>query len=124
MQSDPPHLSCSPGPRVPFCLPLRADDWPQWLGPRRDSVWRETGIVEKFPASGPPIRWRTPVSAVIPARRRARTRLSHRPPALHRRQQSGRPFARGVIPGSERVLCLDADTGKILWHHDTTAPTP
>ena len=23
----------------------RADDWPQWLGPERDSVWRETGIV-------------------------------------------------------------------------------
>ena len=22
-----------------------ADDWPQWLGPHRDSVWPETGIV-------------------------------------------------------------------------------
>ena len=21
----------------------QADDWPQWLGPKRDSVWRETG---------------------------------------------------------------------------------
>ena len=40
---------------------LLADDWPQWLGPQRDSVWRETGIVQKFPAAGPPIRWRTPV---------------------------------------------------------------
>ena len=27
-----------------------ADDWPQWLGPRRDSVWRESGILKKFPA--------------------------------------------------------------------------
>ena len=27
----------------------RADDWPQWLGPERDCVWRETDIVEKFP---------------------------------------------------------------------------
>ncbi len=25
-----------------------ADDWPQWRGPNRDGVWRETGIVEKF----------------------------------------------------------------------------
>ena len=25
---------------------LHADDWPQWLGPKRDSVWREAGIVE------------------------------------------------------------------------------
>ena len=28
---------------------LRADDWPQWLGPQRDAVWREDGILEKFP---------------------------------------------------------------------------
>src|SRR5262249_27468328 len=36
----------------------RADDWPQWLGPRGDSVWRETGILEKFPKGGPEVRWR------------------------------------------------------------------
>ena len=30
----------------------RGDDWPQWLGPRRDGVWRETGVVEKFPPAG------------------------------------------------------------------------
>src|SRR5579863_9053808 len=40
---------------------LRADDWPQWLGPKRDGVWRETGILEKFPAGGPKVLWRHPV---------------------------------------------------------------
>ena len=30
-----------------------ADDWPQWLGPKRDGVWRETGILAKFPAGRP-----------------------------------------------------------------------
>jgi hypothetical protein len=40
---------------------LYADDWPQWLGPGRDSVWRESGIVEKFPTNGPPFLWRTSV---------------------------------------------------------------
>jgi hypothetical protein len=35
-----------------------AEDWPQWMGTRRDSVWRETGIVERFPAGGPPLVWR------------------------------------------------------------------
>src|SRR6516165_6453495 len=39
----------------------RADDWPQWLGPKRDSVWRETGILEKFPKGGPKVLWRTPI---------------------------------------------------------------
>ncbi len=36
---------------VSSCLwsSVRADDWPQWLGPKRDSVWRESGIVEIFP---------------------------------------------------------------------------
>ena len=42
---------------------LRADDWPQWMGPQRDGVWRETGILEKFPAAGPNVRWRVPVNA-------------------------------------------------------------
>src|SRR4051794_18057032 len=37
---------------------IRADEWPQWMGPQRDSVWRETGIVREFPAGGPPVRWR------------------------------------------------------------------
>jgi hypothetical protein len=51
------HQSQSNSPRVFLrfasvllcALPLRADDWPQWLGPQRDSVWRETGIVRNFP---------------------------------------------------------------------------
>ena len=30
-----------------------ADDWPQWLGPQRDGVWRETGILDKFPEGRP-----------------------------------------------------------------------
>src|SRR5262249_43839927 len=39
----------------------RADGWPQWLGPKRDAVWRETGILDKFPKGGPKVRWRTPI---------------------------------------------------------------
>ena len=34
------------------------DDWPQWLGPRGDGVWREDGILSKFPVGGPPVKWR------------------------------------------------------------------
>ena len=41
--------------------PSVAADWPQWLGPQRDAVWRETGIVEKFPADGLKYRWRVPI---------------------------------------------------------------
>jgi outer membrane protein assembly factor BamB len=34
-----------------------ADDWPQWMGPQRDNVWREKGILKKFPAGGPKVLW-------------------------------------------------------------------
>ena len=38
-----------------------ADDWPQWLGPHRDGVWHEDGIVDSIPEGGLPVRWRVPV---------------------------------------------------------------
>src|SRR5258708_12588625 len=38
---------------------VQADDWPQWMGPQRDAVWREQGIVETFPTNGPTVRSRS-----------------------------------------------------------------
>ncbi len=38
-----------------------AEDWPQWLGPRRDGQWHEDGIVEKLPSTGLTYRWRVPI---------------------------------------------------------------
>ena len=35
-----------------------AADWPQWLGPNRDAVWPETGIVKEFP-TGTMLIWET-----------------------------------------------------------------
>ena len=32
---------------------LQAEDWPQWRGVNRDAVWRDTGIIERFPEGGP-----------------------------------------------------------------------
>src|SRR5687767_1658801 len=33
--------------------PVGADDWPQWMGPNRDGVWPETGIVKALPKGDP-----------------------------------------------------------------------
>jgi len=33
-------------------------DWPQWRGPRRDSISAETGLLKKWPADGPPVLWK------------------------------------------------------------------
>jgi outer membrane protein assembly factor BamB len=47
-----------------LCLqtPLAADDWPQWRGPTRDGVWRESGIIEQFDGPQIKLRWSTPIS--------------------------------------------------------------
>jgi outer membrane protein assembly factor BamB len=96
-----------------------ADDWPQWLGPKRDSVWRESGIVEKLPAGGPKLRWRTPIAGGYagPAVANGRVYVMDRvlkPGA----EAPANQFARGQTPASERVLCLDETTGKIVWQHE------
>jgi outer membrane protein assembly factor BamB len=95
---------------------LRANDWPQWLGPQRDGVWRETGILERFTQKGPKVRWRTPISMGYsgPAVAGGRVYITDR--TLPRGgQNSNDPFGRSSIAGKERVLCLDEATGKILW---------
>ena len=95
-------------------------DWPQWLGPQRDGVWRETGLLEKFPAGGPPVRWRTPIGSGYsgPAVANGRVFVMDRILA----KSPGENFQRGVIPGNERVLCLNAADGKILWQHEYECP--
>jgi outer membrane protein assembly factor BamB len=32
-------------------------DWPQWQGPERTRIAGETGLLEKWPAAGPPLTW-------------------------------------------------------------------
>jgi len=36
---------------------IRADDWPQFQGPRRDGVSLETGLANTWPAAGPTLLW-------------------------------------------------------------------
>jgi outer membrane protein assembly factor BamB len=36
---------------------LHAADWPQWQGPDRTRLSKETGLLKEWPASGPPLVW-------------------------------------------------------------------
>jgi outer membrane protein assembly factor BamB len=94
----------------------RADDWPQWLGPHRDGVWREKGIVATFPKDGPAVRWRTPVAQGYagPAVADGRVYVTDRTGAG--------PKVGKKSAGKERVLCLDEPTGKVLWKHEYDCP--
>ena len=97
----------------------KADDWPQWLGPNRDGVWRESGIVATFPKAGPKELWRVPVGIGYagPAVAAGKVFVLDLVPSKGAKlPYSG--FAKGArVPGDERVLCLDEQTGKPLWEH-------
>jgi outer membrane protein assembly factor BamB len=98
-----------------------ADDWPQWLGPKRDSVWRETDILKKFPKDGPLIRWRVPVSGGYsgPAVAGGRVFITD---YVVEKGKVGNPMARVKLEGNERILCFSATEGKLLWKHEYSCP--
>ena len=102
---------------------LLAEDWPQWLGPNRDSVWRESGIVEKLPADGPPVCWRTPIGAGYsgPIVAGGRVYVTDRQLAKETSNPAGPP-AGGTAHGTERVLCLNEADGTILWQRAYECP--
>jgi outer membrane protein assembly factor BamB len=96
-----------------------ADDWPQWLGEKRDGVWRETGLVEKFPAGGPKQVWKEPIGIGYAGPAVANGKLfvtDYVPGAKATLPESG--FKKGRFAGTERVICRDATTGKQLWVTD------
>jgi len=101
-----------------------AADWPQWLGPNRDSVWPETGILEKFPEEGPKVLWRTPISAGYagPAVADGRVYVADRVLAKGAMNPADPFNKKDRINSTERVLCLDAKTGKELWKHEYDCP--
>jgi outer membrane protein assembly factor BamB len=90
-------------PPLASAAALQGHDWPQWRGPNRDGVWRETGILEKFPPHGLHVRWRAKVgsgySGVVVAK--ARVYVTDR----------------RLRPDVERVLCFAEQTGEPLWVH-------
>jgi len=81
-----------------------ADDWPQWRGPNRDGIWRETGVVEKFAAPEIPARWRAKIGPGYSG-----------PTVADQRVYT---TDRLTTPNQlERVHCFDAMSGEHLWSH-------
>ena len=95
---------------VSLATAVSAEDWPEWRGAGRQGMWAETGIIERIPISGLKVRWRVPVGLGYsgPAIARGRVFLLD-----HERTTGSRV--------SERVVCLDERTGKILWTRNWAA---
>jgi outer membrane protein assembly factor BamB len=94
-----------------------ADDWPHWMGPGRDNVWREEGLLEEFPEGGPRVVWRTPVAGGYagPAVADGKVFVTDYVTEANVKVDN---FSRDEFTGVERVLCLDAETGEEAWRHE------
>ena len=102
-----PTIACLTTSLMISCLLLHAsrilaDEWPQWRGPNRDGVWSEPGIVDEFSHAQIKLRWRAPISSGYsgPTVADGRVYVTDRP--------------RGPEE-TERVHCLDWQTGRTLW---------
>ena len=102
---------------VTLTTPTRAEDWPQWMGPGRDNVWRETGIVASFPKDGPKVLWRIKVANGYSGPAVANG-LVYLTDFVADEDTQVDNFKRKLYVGKERVLCLDAKTGDIKWKHE------
>jgi outer membrane protein assembly factor BamB len=99
--------------------PLSAADWPQWFGPKRDGYWHETGILKEFPKEGPKVRWRVPIDLGYsgPAVVGDRVYITDWVRDKDADGNEIKPTKEDGTKGVERVLCLDAKTGKTIWEH-------
>jgi outer membrane protein assembly factor BamB len=98
-------------------IPSLAEDWPHWMGPRRDNTWNEESILESFPAEGPKILWRQAIAGGYagPAVAGGQVFVTDYVTSENVKVPN---FERQEFTGIERVICLDEVSGKIVWKHE------
>jgi outer membrane protein assembly factor BamB len=75
-------------------------DWPQWQGPDRNGISKETGLLKQWPAAGPAVVWSI-------------SSLGEGYGSLA--IKGDRIFVHGVARGDSVVFSLDRQSGKIVW---------
>ena len=91
-----------------IALPPEPADWPQWRGPNRDGVSAETGLLQQWPAGGPPLLWRaTGAGAGFSGVSIA----------------AGRVFTMGDRGGEQFIVAFKASDGTPLWSAPVGKPT-
>ncbi|MEK6799262.1 MAG: PQQ-binding-like beta-propeller repeat protein [Planctomycetota bacterium] len=85
-------------------IPAVANDWPSWRGPEQTGMTREKAVVTSWSPQGENLLWKVPIEG--------RTT----PIVMGGRLFAIAPVGEGIRT-QERVLCLDAESGKTLWEH-------
>ena len=97
---------------------VKAEEWPQWLGPTRNSVWNEKGIIRQFPKDGPKVLWKSKVSGGFSGPAVAGNKVFV-PDFVVKSGDSTNDFnKRDERSGNERLLCFDAKSGDLLWKYE------
>jgi len=78
----------------------RPGEWPQWRGPDRTGLSRETGLLKTWPAEGPRLVWKA-----------GNLGLGYTTPSV----AAGKVFGMGNRGPNETVWALDAATGQDAW---------
>ncbi len=77
-----------------------ADDWPQWQGPDRNNISKETGLLKSWPKSGPKLLWTFSEAG-----------MGYSAPAV----VGDRVYTMGGTGGQDYLFCLDAKSGKKVY---------
>jgi len=80
----------------------RGEDWPSFLGPRRDGTSAETGLRTPWPEAGPRLLWQRPLGESFGACSVAR----------------GRAFVFDRHGDRLRLVALRSETGEELWRYE------
>ncbi|MBY0527791.1 MAG: PQQ-like beta-propeller repeat protein [Gemmataceae bacterium] len=89
-----------------FVIPLAslsvavAADWPQWRGPDRNGISKETGLLKEWPKDGPTLRWKADDIGT-----------GYSTPAI----AGGRVYLQTTNGNEESTIALDEKTGKKIW---------
>lgn len=115
---------------VLLTLPLFAEDWPQWRGPKRNDHSSETNLKKDFDGKAPPVVWsinNAGVGYTGPSILKGKVYLAggtiepakDAPPAGEKKEES-KGKGKGKRGGSgqkhvDEIFCLDEATGKEVW---------
>ena len=83
-----------------LALTCQASDWPQFRGPHRDNLSKDTGLLQSWPKDGPPLAWKAQglgsgYSSLSVA--------------------GDRIYTLGNMGKMSHIVALQRDSGKVLW---------